>query len=380
MSLSANSDSHHMATSFTLPKWYDLHTHFRQGANVHRYIEDHLTMACAGALAMPNTRPPVSLISGPKTDKAWSIESYRADLLKAGADAFDQLITPLYLTQDTTAEMISEGASSGLLQAAKYYPPHGTTNSEHGVPIDKWIDGDVFRAMEDNEIVLCIHGEQHALTGSDYFDEKQTAESAFYTERLPAILNAHPRLRIACEHITTAEAAHFVSQAPDHVAATITPQHLLYTVGHLIQGLKYHLYCLPVVKFERDRTALRAAVTESGQSKFFAGTDSAPHTTKATDCGCAAGCYTGGCAPQLYAMAFEEAGVDFESDAGRDCFERFLSSNGPEFYGFAPSSETFTLTKTPSTTEAFQTDEGPVVPLPTGMDLELTWSINCDAS
>jgi len=285
MSLSAKSDSRHMTTSFTLPKWYDLHTHFRQGANVQRYIEDHLAMACAGALAMPNTRPPVSLITGPKTNTAWSIESYRADLLAAGADAFDQLITPLYLTQDTTAAMITEGASSGLLQAAKYYPPHGTTNAEHGVAMNEWIGGDVFRAMEDHGIVLCIHGEQHALSGADYFDEKQTAESAFYTERLPSILDAHPQLRIVCEHITTAEASRFVSQAPDHVGATITPQHLLYTIGHLIQGLKYHLYCLPVVKFDRDRAALRAAVTEPGQSKFFAGTDSAPHTTKATECG-----------------------------------------------------------------------------------------------
>ncbi len=359
----------------TLPKWFDLHTHFRQGTNVTRYVADHRTMGCAGALAMPNTKPPVAAVSGPKTETAWSIEAYRTDLLAAGADAFEQLIVPLYLTRDTTAAMISGGAASGLLQACKYYPPHGTTNSEHGVPMAEWIGGDVLRAMEDHGIVLCIHGEQHALAGPAYFDEKQTAESVFYSETMPRLREAHPRLRIVCEHITTAAAARFVSSAGDKVGATITPQHLLYTVGHLVQGLKYHLYCLPLVKFEADRAALRAAVLSPGQTRFFAGTDSAPHTTKATECGCAAGCYTGGCAPQLYAMAFEEAGAVLGSEAGRDAFERFLCTNGPAFYGFPASKETFTLARTPSTTAPHVTVEGPVVPLPYGMGLTLDWSL-----
>ena len=367
-----------MSASLNLPRWYDLHTHFRQGANVASYIADHLAMGCAGALAMPNTQPPVALVNGPETDTAWSIESYRNILLNAGADAFDQLIIPLYLTKDTTPEMIDQGAESGLLKACKYYPPHGTTNSEHGVPMDYWIGGDVFRALEVNNIVLCIHGEEHGLSGSDYFDENQTAESVFYSDRLPRILDEHAELRIVCEHITTRVAAEFVSNATERVAATITPQHLLYTVGHLIQGLRYHLYCLPVVKFEQDLAALRKAVTTPGQTKFFAGTDSAPHTTKATECGCAAGCYTGGCAPQLYAMAFEEAGVNLESEDGKALFERFLSSNGPAFYGFSPSEKRFELRREPSQVETVQRDEGPLVPLPVGMERELTWTLTQD--
>jgi len=54
------------------------------------------------------------------------------------------------------------------------------------------------------------------------------------------------------------------------------------------------------------------------------------HTTKATDCGCAAGCFTGGCAPQLYAMGFERAGVDLSTDAGKSLFSRFLSTNAAQ--------------------------------------------------
>ncbi len=365
-----------MPLTLQLPKWFDLHTHFRQGENVADYVADHLAMGCAGALAMPNTQPPVSRINGAARDIGWSIESYRETLLTAGADAFEQLIVPLYLTDETTPGDIESGARSGLLRACKYYPPHGTTNSEHGVPIEKWIGGDVIRAMEDNGIVLCLHGEQHGLSGADYFDEKATAESIFYNERMPRLLDTHQNLTFFCEHITTGTAVDFVNSAPtERVGATITPQHLLYTIGHLIQGLRYHLYCLPIVKFERDRAALRNAILQSGQSQFFAGTDSAPHTTKATACGCAAGCYTGGCAPQLYAMAFEKAGVDLGSISGRTALENFLCSNGPAFYDFPASSETFTLVRKSSVTRGENTMSGSVVPLPIGMDLELTWSL-----
>ena len=358
-----------------LPKWFDLHTHFRQGPALASYIQAHVSMGCAGALAMPNTQPPVSRVSGLAQADGWSVESYSADLRAAGADGFEQLIVPLYLTRHTTAAMIREGAASGLLRACKYYPPHGTTNSEHGVPMDDLIGGEVFKAMEECGIVLCIHGEQHALSGPDYIDAQQNAETKFYSERMPRLIAAHPRLRIVCEHITTRTAAEFVAQAPDHVGATITPQHLLYTLGHLIQGLKYHLYCLPIVKFQDDRAALREQVTKAGQNKFFAGTDSAPHTTKATACGCAAGCFTGGCAPQLYAMAFEQAGADLGTAEGKALFERFLCTNGPAFYGFPASTQRFQMEKKPSQTPLLDTPAGPVTPLPLGMGIDLPWSL-----
>lgn len=363
-------------STVSLLRWFDLHTHFRQGENVARYIQDHIDMGCAGALAMPNTLPPVSAIDGPNLEDAWSIEGYRDLLLAAGADQFEELIVPLYLTRKTTPRDIGRGSSQGLLKAAKYYPPHGTTNSAHGVPMEEWIGSEVFRAMEDCGVILCIHGEQHGLTGGAYFDDTSNAESRFYREWMPRLLDRHPDLRIVCEHITTETAVAFVQSAdPGQVGATITPQHLLFTVGDLIQGLRYHLYCLPVVKFSRDRAALRSAIADPSQRQFFAGTDSAPHTRKATECGCAAGCYTGGCAPQLYAMGFTEAGVDPCSEIGRDAFINFISLNGPRFYGFPPSKQLFRLTNTPSTVEILQAPDGPVTPLPLGMDLDLTWSI-----
>jgi dihydroorotase len=41
------------------------------------------------------------------------------------------------------------------------------------------------------------------------------------------LLNQVPNLKVVMEHITTADAAEFVAGAPDNIAASITPQHML---------------------------------------------------------------------------------------------------------------------------------------------------------
>ncbi|MEJ0063550.1 MAG: dihydroorotase [Alphaproteobacteria bacterium] len=345
-------------------------------------IQDHLKMGCAGILAMPNTKPPVAKVFAADPLPCWSIEEYLAQLLSVGGEAFENMIVPLYLTQDTTPAMIEAGAKSGILKACKYYPPHGTTGSEHGRPFTTFIDNGVFAAMEATGVVLCVHGEEHGLPGEDYFSRSTNAEELFYRERMPRAADKFSKLKIVCEHVTTKVAADFVAKAGDNIAASVTPQHLIYTVGHLVQGLKYHLFCMPLVKFADDRDALRAAVISSGNRKFFAGTDSAPHAKKVTPCGCAAGCYTGGIAPQLYAEAFEMAGADFNATATQEAFKNFLCFNGPAFYGFAPSKETFTLTKTEQKVGKLKTPAGDIVPLPLGMksdDAEgpvtMAWSI-----
>lgn len=353
----------------TLPKWYDLHVHLRQGPAMESYIAAHLAMGCAGILAMPNTKPPVGKVSESDSLPYWSIEAYEAMIRKAGGGQFSQIIVPLYLTKDTTPEMIEAGAKSGLLKACKYYPPHGTTNSDHGRPLQSFIDNGVFRAMEENGVILCLHGEEHGLSGEAYFGKNSNAEDFFYRERMPVLRDKFPNLKLVCEHITTKTAADFVSKAGDKTGATITPQHLLYTVADLVQGLKYHLYCLPLVKFEEDRQALLAAVRNPKNKRFFAGTDSAPHTTKATECGCAAGCFTGGVAPQLYAESFE-------LNKGQDEFKNFLCLNGVAFYDLPVPKETFTLLQETQNLSPCQTPDGPVLSLPLGLGRKsLDWKI-----
>ena len=353
--------------TITLPKWYDLHAHLRQGSFLKPMIEQHLKMGCAGVLAMPNTKPPIAKVFKADPVNCLSIEEYRADLEAAGGSRFEHIIVPLYLSAQTTPKMIEEGAKKGLLKAVKYYPPHGSTNTSESAPLERFIENGVMAALESNNVVLCVHGEAHDLSPEHYYDRSQNSETVFYETSMPKLINRFPKLRIAAEHITTKVAVDFVKAASTNVVANITPQHLIYTLGHMLKGLKYHLYCMPLVKFEDDREALRRAVTEKNNKKFFAGTDSAPHTVKATACGCAAGCYTGGIAPQLYAEAFELAGVDMGSAAGQDLFKNFLCLNGPAFYNLPVSKETFTLRKEPEEIGLVQTPDGPVTPLPIGM-------------
>lgn len=363
-------------TDLTLPRWYDLHTHLRQDGLLAPVIKSQLDMGCCGVLAMPNTRPPVAKVRASDDLPYSSIEEYSAAIRQAGGDAFDDFIVPLYLTKDTTPQMIGDGAKSGLLRAVKYYPPHGTTGSDFSYPLEDLLKTDVIKALEDHGVVMCIHGEEHGLPGEEFFSRSGNAEEFFYRERMPRLLDQFPDLKIIGEHVTTKAAVDLVRKAGPNIAASITPQHLIYTVGHLVQGLKYHLYCMPLVKFEDDRQALREAVLDANNTKFFAGTDSAPHTVKATECGCAAGCFTGGIAPQLYAEAFEAAGADFGAEKGRGAFEKFLCHIGPDFYGLQKSTETFTLVKEPQSVEMLKTPEGDITPLSIGMGREtIAWSL-----
>ena len=71
-------------------------------------------------------------------------------------------------------------------------------------------------------------------------------------------------------------------------------------------GLRSDFYCLPVVKREQHRLALRRAAT-SGDPRFFLGTDSAPHPRagKETSCGCA-GIFNAPFAIESYAQVFDD--------------------------------------------------------------------------
>lgn len=360
----------------TLPKWYDLHVHLRQDDLVAPLVAAQIEMGCCGFLAMPNTKPPLAKVFKDDPLEYWCVEGY-VDLLKSlSGEALQDVIVPLYLTKDTTPKMIENGAKAGILRACKYYPPHGTTGADFGIPFENYFDNGVFEAMQANNVTLCIHGEEHGLDGAEYFAAESNAEDLFYRNRMPKLVDKFPDLKVACEHLTTRTAVEFVKSAGENVAATITPQHLLYNVGDLLKGFKYHLYCLPLPKFVEDLQALRDAATDPKNTKFYAGTDSAPHTEKATACGCAAGCFTGGIAPQLYAQGFEESGVDLSSRSGQKVFEAFLCHNGPAFYGLEKATGSFTLEKTEQKVEKLEFSGGFITPLPLGLGQDvLPWSL-----
>jgi len=325
----------------------DWHLHLRDGAAL-RAVLPATAQAFGRAIVMPNLKPPVTT-----TAAAGAYRERIRQALAAGS-AFEPLLT-LYLTDATSPDEISRAKASGFVHAVKYYPAGATTNSQSGVTALP-LAYPALAAMERQGVVLAVHGEV-TDPDVDVFDR----ERVFVERELTAIVRDFPGLRIVLEHATTQEGVAFVADAPANVAATITPQHLLYSRNALFAGgLRPHLYCLPVLKRETHRRALVAAAT-SGNPKFFLGTDSAPHAkgTKETGCGCA-GCYSAPVALPLYAEAFEDA-------AALDRLEGFASLHGAAFYGLAPNADSLTLVREAWTVpEALPFGDDVIVPLRAG--------------
>ncbi|MDG2460216.1 MAG: dihydroorotase [Luminiphilus sp.] len=309
--------------SLTLPD--DWHIHLRDGIALSTTVPDVARWA-GRAIVMPNLTPPVLNVA--------DALSYRDRILAqvpAGC-SFEPLMT-LYLTDHTSKKMVSEAAACPIVHGIKLYPAGATTNSAAGVTTLEALYP-VLEAMESCDVPLLIHGEV-TREDCDIFDR----EKAFIDSALVPLVERFPALRVVFEHITTSEAVQFVMGASQHVAATVTAHHLLYNRNDLlVGGVKPHLFCLPVLKRDHHQLALRAAVT-SGNSRFFLGTDSAPHTRhdKESSCGCA-GCYTAHAALGLYTEVFDE-------ENALDKLEAFASFNGPDFYRLPRNSTSVTLTK-----------------------------------
>ena len=301
----------------------DWHLHLRDGDLLERVV-GYTARVFRRAVVMPNLTPPVTTVE--------AAQSYRTRILAAlpvGSD-FEPLMT-LYLTEAMTAREIEVAAASAEVVAVKFYPRGATTNSEAGVAdFDRL--STILEALERHDLPLLIHGESTDVD-CDVFDR----ERVFLDRTLAPLIERHPALRVVFEHITTAEAAAFVAESSDRVAATITPQHLLLNRNAIFAGgLRPHHYCVPVLKREVDRRALVSAAT-SGDPSFFLGTDSAPHERhrKESSCGCA-GIFSAPIAIEAYAEAFARADA-----LGR--LEGFASHHGADFYGLPRNAERIRL-------------------------------------
>ncbi|MDH5517494.1 MAG: dihydroorotase [Gammaproteobacteria bacterium] len=311
--------------TLTITRPDDWHLHLRDGS-VLADLVPHTSRQFARAIVMPNLTPPVI-----NTEMA---RSYRQRILAAvpAVDSFEPLMS-LYLTNNTPADEIIRAKESGIVHGFKYYPAGATTNSDAGVT-DIKNAYPALEAMQKNNMILQVHGEVVDPT-VDIFDR----EARFIEQVLEPLKNDLPELKIVFEHITTKHAAQFVSDADQYVAATITPQHLLYNRNEIFKGgIRPHYYCLPVLKREEHRLELVKAAC-SGNPKFFLGTDSAPHAQnkKESSCGCA-GIFSAPLAIELYARSFDE------NDA-RDKLESFASFYGADFYGLPRNTDTITLEK-----------------------------------
>jgi dihydroorotase len=316
-----------MTDRLTIRRPDDWHVHLRDGAMLEA-VAPYTARQFARAIIMPNLTPPITTVAG--------AQAYRSRIVAAAGPGFTPLMT-LYLTDDADPDELARGHASGVFTAAKLYPANATTNSAHGVT-DVANITPVLERMQEIGMPLLIHGEV-TDPAVDVFDREKVFIDRIFTR----LVRDFPALKMVFEHITTADAADFVLAQGPNIAATVTPQHLHINRNALFAGgLRPHAYCLPVAKREEHRLAVRRAAT-SGSSKFFLGTDSAPHSVEAKQsaCGCA-GIFNAPFAIESYAVAFDEEGA-------LDRLEAFASENGPRFYGLPLNEDRIVLERADGT-------------------------------
>jgi dihydroorotase len=340
--------------TLTIRRPDDWHLHLRDGAALEAVLP-FTALRFARAIIMPNLQPPVTT--------AAAALAYRQRILAAlptGAQ-FTPLMT-LYLTDVTTPAEIDRAVDCGAIYGAKLYPAGATTHSDAGVTDIRRLDA-VLARMQERDLPLLVHGEVTSAE-IDIFER----EAHFIEQILVPLVERMPQLRVVLEHVSTRAGVEYVCGARAGVAATVTPQHLLLNRNALFQGgLRPHLFCLPVLKTEADRQAIVDAVA-SGNPRFFLGTDSAPHARHAKEaaCGCA-GVFSAHAGIELYADAFEQAGM-------LPRLEDFAASFGADFYRLTRNTATITLHKRSwSPPDHYNFDSHQLVPMRAGESIG--WSL-----
>ena len=313
-----------MTDTITIRRPDDWHVHLRDG-DMLKLVAPFTARQFSRAIIMPNLSPPIIRVE--------QAAAYRDRIIAAAGPGFTPLMTA-YLTDDSDPDEIERGHRDGVWVAAKLYPAGATTNSASGVT-DIANVARVLDRMQKIGMPLLVHGEV-TDPSIDIFDR----EAVFIDRILLKTLANFPALKVVLEHITTRQSADLVLSADfPNLAATITPQHLILNRNALFEGgLRPHAYCLPVVKREEHRLAVRKAAV-SGSPNIFLGTDSAPHLVgaKESSCGCA-GLFNAPFAIEAYAQVFDE-------ENALDRLESFASEHGPRFYGLPLNQGSITLAR-----------------------------------
>ena len=301
-----------------LPAPADFHVHLRDGPMMELVTSTIRAGGVNTVFVMPNLVPPITTV-------AHALD-YKSRLQEQAADV--TFLMSLYLHPSITPETVIEAKKAGIT-GIKSYPAGVTTNSSSGVvSYEQFYD--VFTEMERQDMVLNLHGEVPGSASNDI--TVLNAEESF----LPTLLDLHkrfPELRIILEHCTSAAAIEAVKSCGPTVVATITAHHLFLIVDDWAGDP--HCFCKPVAKLPSDRRALlRAAI--SGNTKFFLGTDSAPHPAQSKHGKkIAAGVFTQTNAVGHVLGALEQAveqGVLKDTDVTAERLNGFLSKHGREFY------------------------------------------------
>lgn len=288
---------------------FDAHLHLRNGEMSH-IVTPMSAAQFSDVIVMPNLQPPIKTVK-----EALGYKSTLTTIVTADCNYH----MALYLTESTTIEEVKKAAENPNIIGFKLYPLNATTGSQDGISNLKNVYH-IFTEMEKLKVPLMIHGEV-TRPNVDIFDR----EKVFIEEVLKDIIKEFPNLKITLEHITTEDAVTFVME--NNIVATITAHHLMINRNAMFMvdektALNSHNFCLPLVKAREHQVALIKAAT-SGNPKFFAGTDSAPHTISCKESSCVcAGCFTGLHAVELYTTVFSKVDKldkleDFMSIFGR---------------------------------------------------------------
>ncbi len=303
----------------------DWHVHFRDN-EILKAVVPETTKHFARSIVMPNLIPPILNVKQ-------AIE-YKKRIEKAipPTHSFEPLMT-IYLTEETNKNELRNAYKNGSVFAVKLYPAGATTNSDSGVKDLKKVMP-ILEAMAKIGMPLLIHGE---VTDKkiDIFDR----EKVFIDQKLDFICSQLPELKITLEHITTKEATSYIIEGNKNLAASITPHHLSLNRNSIfVGGIKPHNYCLPILKREVHKQALvKAAI--SGSSKFFLGTDTAPHLKmdKESACGCA-GIFNATHCMSILAEIFDR-------NNSLKMLEAFTSISGAKHYDYKINNEKIKLKK-----------------------------------
>lgn len=342
-----------MIDELIIPRPDDMHLHLREGKML-KVVSQHSASQFGRAIIMPNLKNPIINTK---------LAHIYCDEIKIHTKRyqFEPLMT-IYFNEGLTLEELKKIKASSKVIGIKLYPKGVTTNSNKG--IDSFESGyKIFEMMEKLDIPLLIHGEVNDKS-VDIFDR----EKIFIEKHLSRVHTEFPKLRVVLEHISTKDSTEFVKEASNKIAATITPQHLLYNRNELfLGGLRPHAFCLPVLKREEHRVAVLNAAL-SGNPKFFLGTDSAPHkrSEKESSCGCA-GIYSALNAMEIYAEIFDK-------NNAIEKLEDFCSKFGADFYNLKQNKNKIKLNRVKKKIpNIIKIDNDDVIPLMAGQ--EIGW--NC---
>ncbi|QCI16004.1 dihydroorotase [Buchnera aphidicola] len=314
----------------TIIKPDDWHVHLRDEKILKKVI--HYTgKFYQRALIMPN-------LDNPITNCLKSIH-YKKRILNSMKLKYKfQPLMTCYLTRFTKSKELRNGFLKKIFIAAKLYPNDSTTNSRTGIKNINCITS-VLECMEKIGMPLLVHGEE-INKNIDIYDR----ELKFIENTLEPLRKKFPKLKIVLEHITTKDSVEYVKKSnPKYLSATITPHHLMLDRNDMfIGGIQPHLYCLPILKKNTDKEALREVIAR-GDKHFFLGSDTAPHLCKnKINFFGSAGIFNAPCSLLCYMHVFEEMNA-------LKYFQSFCSENGPKFYNLPINKETITLIKKPCT-------------------------------